>query len=629
MKSSRKRERQIDYSMSSLTPRLRAAFADAFDKIRSGELKTLIPFLCLFRLNGKPMNLRMHYQFSPMFSTVLPGHQVFMCGRQLGKSYSICADMLLRSMLIPYYHTLVVQPRMDQIQRLVSTIYKPLLASCPLRGQFISNLELSKLALREFYNGSLCYAEHSYADQGSRLRGISGAASCTFDECQDLEYETLDIGNETMSASLFWGFSRYTGTPKTTDTTLALLWDRSSQAEWVIRCRHCGHFNVPNPEHDLLKMIGKTGPVCARCGGSLNPRDGGFVHAKPELSKRFAGYHISQTIHPLHTSSASKWGKLLDKVNSYTELTLYNEVFGWPYDAATSPLMLSDLVKAQHDLPRIEKPSDIDAVRMRYRYITVAVDWSGGGMISDSYTAYAVLGLQASTDVVDVLYGRRIQKGVSPSDEADEILAWINGVKADAFAYDNGGAGFARLEIMKHRGLMNNRDLVIVPINYVAPHSGDVMKPHTNMRENDLYYYTLDKSRSLAVCIMAIKSCRIRFPKFDESDDKEVARDFLALREDPRTSLRNETVILIGKKPGVPDDFAHAVNFGCSQIWDHFGAYPRIGSRYDTTALDFDENNNPLIPDEVFGPRGDFERFQDAVNMRATTMEIEDFYEDL
>lgn len=50
-------------------------------------------------------------------------------------------------------------------------------------------------------------------------------------ESQDIEYEFLDIGNEMMSASIFWGFARYTGTPKTTDTTLALLWNRSSQAE--------------------------------------------------------------------------------------------------------------------------------------------------------------------------------------------------------------------------------------------------------------------------------------------------------------------------------------------------------------------------------------------------------------
>lgn len=604
--------------------RLNSVFKDAFDRIRKGTLRTLIPFLFLFRLNGKPMNLKMHYQFAPMFNTVQPAHSVYMCGRQLGKSYSVCSDMGLRNMLIPYYHTVIVQPRADQVQRLIGTVYKPLIASCPIREAFITNLELSKLALRAFNNGSLCYAEHAF-DSPDRLRGISGAAEIVWDEVQDTEYEFLSIGNETMSASMFWGFARYTGTPKTTDTTLALLWDRSSKAEWVIRCTHCNHFNIPNPEHDLLKMIGKQGPICAKCGKPISPSDGGYVHALPDRAAAFPGYHISQTVHPLHMATPTKWNRLLDKVNSYRELELYNEVFGWPYDAATSPLMLSDLLKATHQIPELQSPKDIEAIAHKYRYITVGVDWSGGGMISDSYTAYAVLGLRADSDVIDVLHGRRIPKGVSPTDEADEILYWLQGTFADAFAYDNGGAGFARLEIMKHQGLHNIPNLTIVPINYVRPHSGDVMQPHTNQREPDMYYYTLDKSRSLAISTMSIKSCRIQFPKFPETDDKHYVRDWLALREDPRKSLGNETVVLIIKKPGVPDDFAHAVNFGCSQIWDHFGAYPKIGSKYDASILDFDENHQQIMPDEAFGPRGDFERFREACETRATVLQPSDY----
>ena len=612
--------------MNKITPRLHDIFASAYEAIRAGNLKTLIPFLSLFRLNGKPMDLRLHYQFSPLFNTLQPLHLVLMCGRQLGKSYSISADMALRNMLIPYYHTVLVQPRADQIQRLINTVYKPLVNSCPIREEFITNVELSKLALRAFKNGSLCYSEHAYLD-ADRLRGISGAAACSWDECQDIEYEFLNIGNETMSASRYWGFARYTGTPKTTDTTLALLWDRSSQAEWVIQCKHCNKFNVPNPEHDLLKMIGKHGPICANCGLDVYPKDGGYVHAIPELAMQFPGYHISQTIHPLHMITQSKWDRLLHKVDTYGELELYNEVFGWPYDAAISPLTLADLKRAVYTPKDINgnnvvvtRPSDVRKVSHQYRYITVGIDWSGGGMISDSYTSFAVLGLRNNSDIIDVLYGKRMDKSMSPSDEANEILMWIAGTQADAVAYDNGGAGFARLEIMNHLGLQEI-GATIVPINYVRPHSGDVMKPSTSHREADMYYYTLDKSRSLAITIMAIKSARVRMPEFDDKDSKCFQRDFLALREDPRKSLGNETVILIIKSPGVPDDFAHAVNFGCSQIWDHFGAYPRIGTRYDASILDFDENNKQIMPDEVFGPRGDFDRFKEAVEMRSLVMD--------
>lgn len=612
--------------MAGMTAQLRTVMGGAFDKIRSGELRTLIPFLSLFRLNGQPMNLKYHYQLAPLYNTVQPAHSVFMCARQLGKSYAISSSMELRSMLVPYYHTLVVQPRSEQIKRLINTVYRPILSSSPIWEEFITSNELGKTFLREFKNHSLCYGGFCFMSPDS-LRGLSGLASLYLDEVQDIEYEFIPIIAETMSASLHWGFSVYTGTPKTTDTTLALLWNKSSQAEWVIRCTHCNYFNIPNPEHDLLKMIGKDGPICAKCGKAIHPHNGGYVHAIPEKALTFPGYHISQTIHPLHTEHHNKWVNLLEKVSTYSKLALYNEVLGWPWDASTSPLTLSDLRKATHDHPVVSSPSELHNLRKVYRYITVGVDWGGGGAISDSYTAYAVMGLRSDSDVVDVLYGKRMPKDMDLSDEADEILHWIHGVGADAFAYDNGGAGFARLEIMKQRGLMAGDGLTIVPINYVAPRAGDVMRPHAGQRESDLYYYSLDKSRSLAICITSIKSCKIRFPKFNDEDPKECVRDFLALREDPSKSARNETVILIIKKPGVPDDFAHAVNFGVSQIWDHFGAYPRIGSRYDTSILDMDEHGN-IVDQDYSGPRGDFDRFVDAVNARADYIETQGYLDE-
>lgn len=614
--------------MPQLTPKLRDAFAEGYNRIRSGELKTLIPYLSLFRLNGKPMNLRLHYQLAPMYGTVQPSHSLYMLARQLGKSYATCSSMGLRNMLIPFYHTVLIQPRADQIQRLISTVYKPLLNSCPIIDEFITSTERTKLALREFKSGSMCYAEHMF-DSADRIRGISGAASVGVDEVQDVEYEFLDIAAEVMSASLFWGFSIYTGTPKTTDTTLGILWVRSSQAEWIIKCLHCGNYNVPNPENDLVKMIGKHGPICVKCGKDIFPHNGGWVHAIAERMHSFPGYHLSQSIHPLHMINQHKWNQLLAKVNSYDQQTLYNEVFGWPYDAATSPLTLADLQKAtftpkdENDFEvDVQTPDDVLRVRWQYRFITIGVDWSGGGMISDSFTAYAVLGLRRDCDVIDVLYGKRIPKGATPTEEADEILYWLRGTGADAFAYDNHGAGFARLEIMKHQGLHSlQKQLYITPMDYVRPHSGDVMQKRDAMREPDMYYFNIDKSRSLAICVQSIKSNRIRFKPFKPEDEQAYQRDFLALREDPRKSLGNETVILIIKKPGVPDDFAHAVNFGCSQIWDHYGAYPAIGTRYDASILDFDEYHQPIMPDEQFGPRSDWERFEDAVNLRASIVE--------
>ena len=616
--------------MSTLTPRLRKSFEESYRLIKNGELKTLIPFLPLFKVNGKPMGLERHFQFAPMFNTVLPPKTVWMFGRQLGKSYSLCASSIIRSMLVPCFHQMLLQPRADQIQRLNGTVYQPLLKSCAVLPAVIHSLEANKLALKTYKNGSLTFMDSAFLN-ADRVRGASNIAMLYVDESQDVEFELLPIIEETMSASIYWGFSNYTGTPKTTDTTLALLWDKSSQAEWIIRCDACNHHNIPNPDHDLLKMIGLHGPICSKCGRPLVIHHGGYVHAYPDRMKTFAGYHTSQTIHPLHCINDNKWGRILDKLNGYRELELYNECFGWPYDAATSPLTLSDLINAEYDPMDeygtkidIKSPVDVTRVAHKYRYITVAVDWSGGGAISDSYTAFAVLGLHPDGQAIDVLYGERLRKGMTPSEEANEIMRWIQGTGANAFAYDNGGAGFVRLETMKHAGLLGIKDLTVVPINYVAPRSGDVMKPSTTQREYDMNYYTLDKSRSLAMCITSIKLKRIRFRRFNHEDQDEYVRDFLALREDPRESRGKEIVMLIIKKPGVPDDFAHAVNFGCSQIWDHFGAYPQLGSKYDTSVLDYDEEHNKIMADEVFCPRSSFDRFYEAIE--ATVVQPSSYY---
>lgn len=120
--------------MSHLPQRLHSVFQEGFDKIRNGELKTLVPYLCLFRLNGAVMSLKWHFQFLPMFNTVQAPNTVWMCGRQLGKSWSLSASAALRGALVPSYHQLIVQPRADQIQRLNSTVFQPLVRSCPIQS---------------------------------------------------------------------------------------------------------------------------------------------------------------------------------------------------------------------------------------------------------------------------------------------------------------------------------------------------------------------------------------------------------------------------------------------------------------------------------------------------------------
>src|SRR4051794_30920230 len=62
----------------------------------AGRLLTLEPLLpALFALRGKPLTLRDHFPFAPMFQTQLPRRLILKCGRQVSKSSSLAVSGLL------------------------------------------------------------------------------------------------------------------------------------------------------------------------------------------------------------------------------------------------------------------------------------------------------------------------------------------------------------------------------------------------------------------------------------------------------------------------------------------------------------------------------------------------------
>lgn len=580
------------------------SFKLAVQSIKTGKLKTFIPLLSIFTAKGRPLTLKLHYQFAPLFNVVYPRQQIWMTGRQVGKTWQLCESQSLRSAFIPFYDILHIQPRDQQRTRYHSTILRPLLQSSPIADKLIRHSEAQKVLLKQFKNGSFMYLGTAYANADA-LRGLSGCAQVVVDQTADIDFQFVPIIQEVMSANIRHGYTVFAGTPTTTDTTCGLLWSKSSQAQWIIRCTHCNHFNIPNPDHDLLQMIGKQGLVCSKCKRSVSPDNGCYVHAIPQLQRELPGYHISQTIHPLHlikdptTGEPKKWYALLAKIDNYPKLQLYNEVFGWPFDQAINPLTLKDLIDSQNEYQFKNAFQCADVVN-NYRCLAIGVDWDGGGMQSESFTAACIVGLRRDSNKIDILYGKRWPKYSSPTQQAQELMSWVQRLGPDIFAHDNTGAGFLRMQIMKQKGLLQTQTTP-VPYNYTRPTSGDIIKLKNTDRQADFYYYTIDKSRSLAVTIQAIKDGTVSMPKFNPVDNREVVLDWMALKQDPRQSMGSQMVVFITRKPGSPDDWAHAVNFACSAIWDRYKIYPTLGKKYDVSALS-DEYDN-------FSPRSQFAQF--------------------
>lgn len=554
--------------------------------VETGTIQTLEPILpLLLTLKGKPYTLENHYPFAPLFRTRMPYNLVVMSGRQVSKSTSVSANGVIVANAIPHFSTLYITPLYEQIRRLSNNYVRPFIDQSPVKALWTGTSTENSVLQRSFKNESRMYFSFALLD-ADRIRGVS-ADRILIDEIQDMDPDHIPIIREVMSHSQ-WGISWYTGTPKTEDNTIESLWQRSSQAQWFIRCKRCNHWNIPCKEFDIVEMIGpmrddisneNPAVVCAKCQKPIDPRTGRWVHRYPEKRWDFAGYHIPQIIMPIHYSSRRKWSELLGKMRgagNTTKAQFYNEVLGESFDEATKLVSMTEL-KSAAVLPWKNNPADYSIPLKRsseYLYRCLAVDWGGGGEKETSFTTLAVLGLKGDGKI-DVMWGRRLLTPHDHIGEARECLRVFNAFRCNFLAHDYTGAGSLRETFINHAGVPVNK---LIPIAYVRTVSRDMISLHRATSSHPRDYHMLDKARSLQFTCNCIKVKYIRFFEYDyvNADDSGLLHDFLALIENKVDTAHAGDLYTIIRNPMFKDDFAQAVNIGCCALWHSTGTWPNI-----------------------------------------------------
>jgi hypothetical protein len=547
------------------------------------SLEPILPMV--LNLNGRPYSLQNHFPFAPLFRLLTPKNQVWCTGRQVSKSTSLAAHGVVVANSIPFFKTLFITPLYEQIRRFSNNYVRPFIDQSPVKAQWSGTSTENSVLQRSFKNNSMMLFSFALLDS-DRIRGVSADRVC-IDEVQDMDPDHVPIIQETMSYSR-WATSYYTGTPKTLDNLIYGLYKRSSQAEWFIPCHSCKHWNIPALEYDLDAMIGPysdhisekyPGTVCAKCRKPVSPRHGRWVHRYPERRWQFSGYHVPQMILPLHFSDPEKWSTLLLKREGFGNMTqaqFYNEVMGESVDTGQKLISETDLKAAcLLDWENKKEPDPKCFVNLsHYKHRILAIDWGGGGEAGVSFTVLSVLGFRPD-GTIDVLWAKRLLIGGDHLAEAVECMRWSNLFNCDFVAHDYTGAGTVRETVMVQAGFNLER---VLALRLVRSASQDLMvyKPPTEI--NHRAHYSLDKTRSLLYTCQAIKLKQVRFFQYDwaSQDSPGLISDFLALVEEKAESRLGGDIYTITRNTLLTDDFAQAVNLGCSALWHVNNAWPNF-----------------------------------------------------
>jgi hypothetical protein len=332
---------------------------------------------------------------------------------------------------------------------------------------------------------------------------------------------------------------------------------------------------MANVHVDLLKMIGLRGVVCSKCDKLINPRDGHWYHTAGKDHPDFHGYHIPQPIMPMHYENMTKWAELLAKMSGkmfFDEAKFYNEVLGESADMGVKLVTLTDIKKASQ-LGRNEFNKVVDRIRAECRFVTMGVDWGGGGEDEISYTALAICGLDMQTGQIKCYYCERLHSGFTADKEARYLIDLFRDAGCHLFAHDFGGSGGVREILMIQAGMPVDR---VMGFRYVMHAHRDLVYYNMPVRGEMRGWWGVDKPRSLHLQAVALKGANILLPEYESS--KAVTSDLLNLYEEKTERPRGPDMLLIKRIAGKSDDFAHALNYASCAIWHATKTWPDLSA---------------------------------------------------
>ena len=487
-------------------------------------------------MEGKPFSLEEYTPFVTIYNSPAKAI-VLLCGRQVGKSVSLCNFLLTEGLAIPQFRSLFVAPSKEQTSRFSNTRFAKALFFSPLiKKNFVTNdMPANNVMLRMLANGSEFFFTYAQ-DDAERVRGISSDRIC-FDECQSIILEAVEpVIRECMAASDY-KLRTYCGTPLSAENDIeVMLWQKSTQNEWVVPCIHCRVNNILG-----IQNLGPKFLWCAKCHKELDVRLGSWFASKPQES--MSGYHIPQIAIHRNVSREDNYQSILDKRKDYSAAQFNNEVLGIS-DAQGARLISIDQVKSLCK-SYTWVPDKVNQNLMQgVSHVVAGVDWGGQSPTNVSRSALCIWGILRDGRL-RMLYGKIYPSG-HPVQDLVDIAKTCQLYNVQALVGDDGEGMLANAQLRQMLGFKK-----VFGNRYSSNNARIVWNDNQNAPG-----YVSDRTMLIDQIMHGIITGFFDFPHYDFF--KPFSEDIMALYEE--TTPQGKRVWRHAATR--PDDFAHAMVLG-------------------------------------------------------------------
>lgn len=464
-------------------------------------------------------------------------------------STTLANIMIANSILYKGFRTLYISPTVDQTKIFSNDRVQTVMDQTPyIKKHLMSSALNQNVFTKQMLNHSKMYMRYAL-QSADRLRGISADANF-FDEVQDLLPDIIPVVQETMSRSMY-KWSMFSGTPKTSTTTLARLWAESTKNEWMVKCQNhpdhggCKKWNILDD-----KNLGDFGVICRYCGKPLDTKDGVWAQTGDPNA-----IHQGFRINVLMFAGAPwiDWKRdITDYRKQHSEGVFFNEKLGLEYDSGSKPITLAEVKACCTGGPMLDRPDRIIGSMPTY----MGLDY-GPTNSTKSNTVMTVL--QNDGDKLKVVYAK---KYLGPEADYgyihDDIPKQKGKWNSLLIGADYGLGEAPNAEIRKRTAF----DRVIAYQH--VPNQKDRSMWNTKMPA-----FTLNRSQVMTEYFSMIKHRKIIFPRWE--DFEPFAMDIMNINTD-----YDEERGKVRYTNNDPDDFFQALIYGGETAIRHKSASAEV-----------------------------------------------------